>query len=473
MVVRPDAEWRFTGERVLSLTGFDMNPVNNLLLSPEITLRPLFGLSEERLKRTAHAAAVESGVTLPDLSAYYRLYAPDYQLESLAAYLRGQPSVESAFVKPGVELPVWLPSLETSPNPPPTATPDLTSFQEYLGEAPRGIGACGAWTLAGGEGTGVKIIDVERAWRFSHEDLRENPGGVVGGIPTDDIFWRNHGTAVMGVLSGDPNSFGVTGICPRAIVKAVSGDDVPQGGGSAAAIRPAADMLDPGDIILIELQYPGPLSNFQTQGNQFGYIPVEWWPDNLEAIQYATGCGVLVVESGGNGSVSLDDSIYDTPPSPPGPFPSWWRNPFPRDQIDSGAIIVGAGTPPPGTHGVTTDPDRCRLPFSNFGSMFDAQGWGCHVATCGFGHFLNGEDEDFWYTLDFGGTSSAAPMVAGALACVQGILKAAGREPLTPSAARELLHTTGMPQQYDPSSPASRRIGNRPDLRQMVAAVLP
>jgi subtilisin family serine protease len=346
-----------------------------------------------------------------------------------------------------------------------------------LSEAAQGgIDAHFAWTLPGGHGDGVDIIDVEGAWRFLHDDLRENQGGVIGGIPSTKRLWRNHGTAVIGIFSGDDNGRGVKGICPKANVSGVSiFDTLLEGWGSAAAIRFAAEKLDHGDVLIIELQRPGPAVNFVQRENQFGNIPVEWWPDDLLAVQYATVRGVLVVAAGGNGRQDLDDPIYDQPPpSPHRPFPSSWRNPFRRDPAGPASIIVGAGAPPQ-QQGLTTRPDLCRLEFSNFGSAFDAQGWGELVTTCGFGNLPGGggADEDFWYTGRFSGTSSAAPMVAGALACLQGILKAGGLPPLGPSAARGLLRGTGSPQQDHPSSPASRRIGSRPDLRQMIGASLP
>jgi hypothetical protein len=58
-------------------------------------------------------------------------------------------------------------------------------------------------------------------------------------------------------------------------------------------------------------------------------------------------------------------------------------------------------------------------------------------------------------------------MVAGALACVQGALRAAGRRPLSPAEARAALRETGSPQL--PSADGSReRIGNRPDVGQLI-----
>ena len=58
-------------------------------------------------------------------------------------------------------------------------------------------------------------------------------------------------------------------------------------------------------------------------------------------------------------------------------------------------------------------------------------------------------------------------MVAGALACVQGVLRAAGRAPLTPAQARAALRETGSPQQPGPTARSSA-IGNRPDIAQLI-----
>ena len=140
--------------------------------------------------------------------------------------------------------------------------------------------------------------------------------------------------------------------------------------------------------------------------------------------------------------------------------------------LDSGAIVVGAGAPPPGTHDRDHGPDRSRLGFSNWGSAVDAQGWGREVTTIGYGDLQGGTDEDLWYTDEFSGTSSASPIVVGALGCVQGILRHQSRPPLTPIRARNLLRATGSPQQDAPGRPGSQRIGNRPDLRQFVGNAL-
>jgi hypothetical protein len=390
------------------------------------------------------------------------VHAPDKRLDALAGKLRSLDTVEAAYVKPAAELPKGINDMTSAPEEAPPATPDFTPRQGYLDPAPGGIDARYVWTLPGGNGQDVRIIDIEGAWRFTHEDLLQNQGGVVGGTPSIDISWRNHGTAVVGEFGGDRNNFGVTGIAPDANVRAIS---IFGGTGSSAAIRTAADMLKPGDIILIELHRAGPRYNFQGRPDQKGYIAIEWWPDDFDAIKYATNKGIVVVEAGGNGSENLDDALYNTPATG---FPAGWTNPFNRANRDSGAIIVGAGAPPSGTHGRDHGPDRSRLDFSNYGSSIDAQGWGREVTTCGYGDLQGGTNEDLWYTDQFSGTSSASPIIVGALACVQGILRAQGKTPMNPAKARQCLRTTGSPQQDAPNRPASQRIGNRPNIRQMI-----
>jgi hypothetical protein len=94
------------------------------------------------------------------------------------------------------------------------------------------------------------------------------------------------------------------------------------------------------------------------------------------------------------------------------------------------------------------------------------QGWGREVTTTGYGDLQGGSNEDLWYTDVFSGTSSASPIVVGAVGCMQGALRAANKPLLTPATARNILRTTGSPQQDEPGRPATQRIGNRPNLRQ-------
>jgi hypothetical protein len=386
-----------------------------------------------------------------DLGCYFVVHAGARAPEpEVADLLREQSLVEFAYPKPPIALP-------SAP-----AADDLRGGQGYLDDAPGGIGARAAWERPGGRGAGVRLIDVEGDWRFSHQDLG-NRGKLLGGRPEGDIEHRNHGTNVLGMLLGVHDERGVDGICPETAIGTVSFQPEDRWG-SAGAIAYAANRLAPGDILLVEMQRPGPLADLDDEQSQDGYLPMSYWPDDLTAMQYAVGRGVIVVEAAGNGAQHLDDTSYGGP----GPgFRPHRPNPFLRDGLDSGSILVGAGAPPSGKGG----PDRAHLRFSNWGRALDAQGWGRDVATTGgtgpgADEAFPGE-EDAWYTEAFAGTSSAAPMVAGALACVQGMLHAAGREPLTPTQARTALHETGSPQQ--PAKDGSlKQIGNRPDIAQLI-----
>ncbi len=90
--------------------------------------------------------------------------------------------VETAYIKLPAEPSVSPLTLQLTPKEEEhPVTPDFTAHQGYLDAAPGGIDARYSWTQTGGSGSNVRIIDIEGAWRFTHEDLRQNTGGVVGG----------------------------------------------------------------------------------------------------------------------------------------------------------------------------------------------------------------------------------------------------------------------------------------------------
>ncbi len=471
VIARPEAELRTVpGAAAPSgAAAAATSSLQALLKAAKVEMRPLFGASEERVAAWVSPSVRAAAPEHPDPATFYSLSGDLKNHQKLIDSLLAEPSVLGAYYKPPGEPPEMdRGALRGTPDAAPqdlspTVTPDFNTRQGYLDAAPGGIDARFGWTKPGGRGDNVRIIDLEWGWNFSHEDLLANCGGLLDGSNAADT---DHGTAVIGVIGGDDNGFGVIGIAPNARVSTISFVT----NSSALAIRKAADRLQPGDIILLEIHRPGPRA---TGAGQMGYIGIEWWPDDFAAIVYATSRGIVVVEAAGNGSQNLDDPVYSTLPAG---FPAGWRNPFNRSNPQCGAILVGAGAPPPGTHGRNFGADRSRLDFSNYGSAVDVQGWGREVTSTGrswgVADLYNGGG-NAWYTDQFSGTSSASPIVVGAVAVMQGWLRAAGKTLLTSVAARDALRATGSPQQNEPGRPATQRIGNRPDLRGLHGRLFP
>lgn len=329
--------------------------------------------------------------------------------------------------------------------------PDLERFQGHLDPAPEGMDVRYGWGLEGGRGEHVRILDIEVNWNLNHNDLRSataelfvHEEGVDPG-PRENI---DHGTAVLGEIVAADDGIGVTGIASKAklgLINPITSGVTPD---VAGAVNRAVQFLDPGDVILIEVQSLGPRFDFQTGR---GLVPPEFDPRVFDAIKTATSRGIVVVEPAANGFDDLDHPGY--------------VGAFNRALRDSAAIIVGSGLPPAGSHG--SGPDRVRSEESNWGSRVDVQGWGRSVTTCGYGDLRREGGEDNWYTINFGGTSGASAMVAGVAAVIQSVVKARGRAPLTPLQLRRLLVETGSPQ----SGNQGQHIGPRPNLRAAIEAL--
>ena len=463
--LRYEAPVAFTGAKfAAAAAGKDQAEALNAVLARHsvAALRPHFPVGRAAVReRAAVAAALPPGASTKavankadDLSEFIQsgfvqvIPKKGESPAKLAAALAKAKSVWNAYVAPR-PVPAAVATGASA------ASRNFEPAQGYLCAAPNGIGAASIWDLAGGRGQGITVCDIEGNWNRSHEDL---PSGIplLGGTVINDIGWRNHGTAVLGEMVSIPSIQGTAGICHRAkaaVHSAIIGGVF----NTAGAIAGAAAALSKGDVILIELQATGPNGK---------YVAMQYWDDVFSAIRVATDKGITVVEAAGNGDENFQLAVFQNTGL----------------QKDSGAIVVGAGVPPtnhvdfdgfPGVYPpyASLGVPRSRLWFSNYGKIVNVQGWGYHVTTLGYGDAQGGASENRWYTLRFSGTSSASPIVTGAVACLQGRSKAKNGSPLTPAKVRKILMTTGTPQQAGPGVPLTQRIGPLPDLPEAMKLV--
>jgi serine protease len=410
-----------------------------------VSHRKLFSVPEQKLNELRFKERSRVGTPLPDLNLWIDMTL--HPGTDAAAFLAEMKQVLNVAIAAPAPL----------PQPPPWIPPDFTRKQGYLDPAPGGIEARFSWTIPGGNGQGVTIYDVEYNWLHTHDDLSTASGATLllnpgdsnlppgfEGCPTPcDLVNREHGTAVLGAMVADRDTRGVTGISWGAKIGLAPANTLNLGYNPANAIILAVANGSAGDVILLEQQYPvcGLLN--------FG--PIEVLPSVFEAIQIAVAQGVVVIEAAGNGGVNLDQAACS--------------GVFDRTLQDSGAIIVGAGQPP------SSGADRQREGFSSFGSRIDLQGWGSGVVTTGYGDLYLASDRPadpgFWYTGGFNGTSSAAAIVAGAVANLQGIALAQSGVPLLPVQMRMLFVQTGSPQLGNIAEP----IGPRPNVLKAAAHI--
>jgi hypothetical protein len=324
------------------------------------------------------------------------------------------------------------------------------SGQVYLDAADDGIDARWAWNQLNGEGAGIGFVDSEQGWFLSHEDFSSKSPTLLYGDNRDGVgtYKGNHGTAVLGEAIADDNTVGVVGIAPSvSSVSVTSHYDASSAttGNVADAILGALPSMDPGDVLLLEIQK--------------SYLPTETDDADFDAIRLAVAHGIVVVEAAGNGNSDLDaytnasgDNIL---------------NRASADFRESGAIMVGSS--------VSTVPhDRyvgCGVGCgSNYGSRIDCYGWGQNIITCGYGDLDAGTGDDTTYTDTFGGTSGASPMISGAALILQGMYEANTGSRLSPLQMRALLSdpATGTAQ----GGGVAGNIGVMPDLRAIIENTL-
>jgi thermitase len=174
----------------------------------------------------------------------------------------------------------------------------LQGFQWALGQ----IGASAAWDVSVGSGTRIAILDSGLDWDpFNPNGAPTHPefqGAVVAsgeyfsftpfdGIPEDN---NGHGTHVAGIASANTNNgFGIAGTSPNSgLIIAKVCEGLPREGAPCDLAAGAQALIDvanvPGGVDAANLSFGGTASD----------------PALENAVNYATGKGVLVVAAAGN-----------------------------------------------------------------------------------------------------------------------------------------------------------------------------
>ncbi|MFD1215971.1 S8 family peptidase [Microbulbifer celer] len=393
-----------------------------------------FPLGARRASLTSRGIDRGSAYRRFRLDRYFEMPVPagadQAQIDNLVSTLAGNADVEKVYFEPAPE-----PAAIAEP----AAVPDFTHRQGYLYSREGnpedsyvlgGVDAHHAWTLPGGDGSGVDVVTTEiGAFNNNHVDLPQ-PFMVVG-----DYVIDGHDTASAGIIASLDNGFGTTGIAHGArLGYAKYGVD---------RMIQAAEQLPPGSVMQVGIHY---LHNSLDQHIGCGsscYMPLDYYDGPYDAVRYITQeLGVHVVAAAGNGNINLDHSYFN--------------GRFDPNQRDSGSLLVGAADPATGL----------RASFSNYGKRVGTFSWGWNVTTTGYGGLYN--ETNAKYTATFSGTSSANPIVAGAVASLQGIASAAGLGALDTGDMRELVNLTGYPMQNGDDT----TIGTHPDLRAAAELLL-
>ncbi len=337
------------------------------------------------------------------------------------------------------------------------AAGDLSDLQGYLGAPPVGMNADLLHQLSGGQGSGIRVIDVEGGYHphSDHKPLFQ----LVGHTNSN---YTHHGNAVIGIIGALHNGIGLDGMAPeasigfRSIYNENLFDDWAAANTSSANVAHHlywAGQHSMEGVVLIELQRPSAQDPDCVCANaDYGCIatPVEYWPAEFDVIQQASGNGVVYVEAAGNGSRNLDSTIFNTCGGPC----------FDRNFRDSGAILVSGSLP----DGVTAQCAVAGRP--NYGTRVDVHSWSEGIPnTTNIGlHLYDGAGHCNDYSDDFGGTSGASAIIAGAVTSLQGAYLAETGNRLTPEQMREALNATGTPQTPLNVSGHDILIGPHPDL---------
>ncbi|EXU76452.1 S8 family peptidase [Erwinia mallotivora] len=291
-------------------------------------------------------------------------------------------------------------------------TPDFSHLQTYLNSG-RSLNVRAAWQ-AGETGRFATIHFLDFGVYRNHEDLQGNINVINSRAETQDC---NHGTAATGCIAATDNAFGVTGIAHGS----------------------QFNFYDTGDLdLIVQNAQPGDIVGLNIQMSANGrYLPWIHSRSVWDRLNQLSRRGVVVVLAAGNGGTDLSPQAG-----------------FLTDYGDSGIFLAGA---------VASNTGR-RLAFSNYNNVSSLIcSWGHQVTTTGYSGLQTLPGNNHNYTSGFNGTSSATPLVTGALALIQSYAKRKFGVYLDGLEMRDLIAKTGS------NAGVSDGVGYQPDVTKALA----
>lgn len=398
----------------------------------EISFVNDFGFTNRKLDEMIRNSKTNghSGESVEKLKRIFKVNIPlqnNEDAEKLASTLEKFPEVEYVSVMSSV--PIEPPFVKAF-----VATPDLENVQTYLNDNP-GINAKYAWSR-GITGQNIRIRDVEYGFYKTHEMLSNQNSiqletGFAPNAGLSNNNYRDHGTAVVSILGSVKDNIGLSGGAYSASEIKGFMEWTTVGYDRASAVSRSINASQAGDIILYEMQ---------TGGKDGQYCPAEYNSVIWDLTKAATDSGIIIIAAAGNGNQNLDDPFYAAY----------------NARGNSGAIIVGAGSP---------NTTHSKLSFSTYGSRVDVQGWGSSVLAAGYGSYAQYDGDTNRTYNYFSGTSSATPVVASAATLIQSYYYQTTGQYLTPTAMKNLLISTGIPQG---GTVVNQKIGPLPNVKNAI-----
>jgi len=413
--------------------ALDKNPaLAEFVKTNEISFVNDLGFSDRKLEEMIKNSRANgnSGESVEKLKRIFKVNLPsqsDEEAEQLAHTLEKFPEVE--YVSVMSSNPIEPPFVKAF-----VTTPDLESLQTYLNDNP-GINAKYAWSR-GITGQNIRIRDVEYGFYKTHEMLANQNSIQLepGYSPNSGLSgnnYRDHGTAVVSILGSVKDNIGLSGAAYGASEIKGYMEWTTVGYNRAAAVSRSINASQAGDIILYEMQ---------TGGKDGQYCPAEYDSVIWDLTKAATDSGIIIIAAAGNGNQNLDDPFYAAY----------------NARGNSGAIIVGAGSP---------NTTHSKLSFSTYGNRVDVQGWGSNVLAAGYGSYQKYDNDNNRTYNYFSGTSSATPVVASAATLIQAYYRQATGQYLSPAAMKNLLISTGIPQG---GTVVGQKIGPFPNVKNAI-----